>query len=301
MIESQAFEPDFLRRLDRLALGIKRARTRRIGERAVGRVQGTGLELENFRNYAEGDDLRFLDWSALARFDELLIRTYRANRQVEVTVLVDTSASMNAPRGDDKLGLALLLAAAIAYIAMGENDPVRLATFALRRGAMRLIRTPFYFRRESYPELRSVIAAVRGGGTTRLGAMIDQLMLERRPAGLALIISDFLTDEADYKAALDQLIGARYEVGILHVMGERELAGNYPDGLLRVRDAESGALREVAMTPETTARYRRRVEEFIERLREFCTRRGIIYVPAFGAANFERIITQEFPRLGLVD
>src|SRR5277367_554298 len=183
MIESHAFEPDFLRRLDRLALGIKRARTSRIGERTLGRVQGIGIELENFRNYSEGDDLRFLDWSALARLDELLIRTYRATRQVEVSVLVDASASMGAPREDDKLGFALLLAAALAYLAMGENDAVRLATFAISRGTMRLTRTAFYHRQESYPELRAIIAGVKSGGTTRLGAMVDQLLLERRPAG----------------------------------------------------------------------------------------------------------------------
>src|ERR1700688_5223281 len=104
MLEARAFEPDFLRRLDRLVLGVRRARTVRAGQRTIGRVQGLGIEPENFKEYSEGDDLRFLDWNAFARLDDLLIRTYRAEREIEVTILVDASASMGLPPEDDKLG-----------------------------------------------------------------------------------------------------------------------------------------------------------------------------------------------------
>ena len=69
----------------------------------MGRVQGAGIEPENFREYRAGDDLRFLDWNALARHDHLTVRTYRAERQVEMTVLIDASASMAHPAADDIL------------------------------------------------------------------------------------------------------------------------------------------------------------------------------------------------------
>ena len=69
MLEARAFEPEYLRKLDRLVLGIKRARTVRAGQRALGRVQGLGIEPENFKEYAPGDALRFLDWTAFARLD----------------------------------------------------------------------------------------------------------------------------------------------------------------------------------------------------------------------------------------
>src|SRR5690348_10759213 len=118
MLQARAFEPAFLERLDGLVLGTKRARTVRAGRRTIGRVQGAGIEPENFREYAEGDDLRFLDWNALARLDDLTIRTFRVERQVELTVLIDASASMSLPESDDKFGLAVLLGAALAYIAM---------------------------------------------------------------------------------------------------------------------------------------------------------------------------------------
>src|SRR6266481_8006424 len=122
MLEARAFDADFLRRLDRLILGVRRAPSVRTGQRTIGRIQGLGIEPENFREYAEGDDLRFLDWNAFARLDDLTIRTFRADRQLEITVLVDASASMGIPERDDKLGFALLLGSALAYVGMSEND-----------------------------------------------------------------------------------------------------------------------------------------------------------------------------------
>src|SRR6516225_950630 len=107
MLAERAFEPDFLAKLDRLIIGIRRAKTARHGQRTAGRIQGVGLEVENFRDYAEGDDFRFLDWNAAARLDELFVKMYRTEREVETTILVDASASMAAYAADDKLGLAL--------------------------------------------------------------------------------------------------------------------------------------------------------------------------------------------------
>ena len=98
MLEARAFEPGFLRRLDGLVLGVQRSRTVREGRRLLGRVQGLGIEPESFKEYTEGDDLRFLDWNAFARLDDLTIRTFRAEREIEVTILVDASASMGLPR-----------------------------------------------------------------------------------------------------------------------------------------------------------------------------------------------------------
>src|SRR5947207_11616465 len=129
MLATRAFDPDFLQKLDALVLGTRRARTVRAGRRTVGRILGSGIEPENFKEYTEGDDLRFLDWNAFARLDDLTIRTFRAEREIEVTILVDASASMGLPRDDDKLGFALGIAASLAYVAMASNDAVRLGAF----------------------------------------------------------------------------------------------------------------------------------------------------------------------------
>ena len=300
MLEARAFEPEFLRKLDRLVLGIKRARTVRAGQRTLGRVQGLGIEPENFRDYAEGDDLRFLDWNALARLDELTIRTYRAERQVEITMLVDVSASMAYPESDDKLGLALALASALAYVGMSDNDAVRLATFSMRRGAMRLETTPFRRRRETYLDFRPFVAGLKSGGETRLAAGVERLLHQRRPSGLVILISDFLVNQTEYEDALTRLVAARNEVKVVHVMGEMEASGEYPPGLYRVRDAETGETRETVLGPESAGKVRRRVEQIGARLREFCTSHGIVYTQAFGVRSLDTFMERELPALGVV-
>ena len=154
MLEQRAFEPEFLSKLDGLLLGVRRARQCVRAAVRSGRVQGGGIEPENFREYTAGDDLRYLDWNAFARLDDLTIRTFRADRQVEATVLVDASASMGVPARDDKLGLALLLGLGLAYVAMSENDPVRVVAIRGDRGGPRLIASRF-----STPAARSLITS----------------------------------------------------------------------------------------------------------------------------------------------
>jgi uncharacterized protein (DUF58 family) len=300
MLAARAFEPDFLGRLDGLALGTRRSRTVRSGRRNVGRVTGAGIEPENFREYTPGDDLRFLDWNTFARLDELNVRTFRAERQIEFSIIVDASGSMALPKRDDKLGLALLLGAALAYVAMGKNDAVRLVAFSGNRERHRVYSTPFYRRRESYGSLRPFVFGLKPGGDTSLGSAAAEFLLARRQPGVVILLSDFLVNTPDYQDALNQLLGARHEVKAVHVMGDQESTCSYPEGAYRVRDCETGEMREVTFGRVEAELCRRRVEEHAQRLSKFCSSRGIVYSRAFGASTLETIIAQEFPRLGVI-
>src|ERR1039458_675900 len=104
-----------------------------------------------------------------------------------------------------------------------------------------------------------------------LGAAVDQLLLQRRPAGTVVVISDFLVNESDVEDALKRLVAARHEVKVVHVMGEQESTASYPSGLVRVRDAETGEVRETVLGPTTAAAIRRKVEKIAARIREICT------------------------------
>src|SRR5262249_38841213 len=184
MLATRAFDPEFLQRLDALVLGAKRARTVRAGRRTVGRVLGSGIEAENFRDYSAGDDLRYLDWNTFARLDDLTIRTYRAERQLELTVIIDASASMGVPESDDKLGLAIVLGAALCYIGMGENDSVRVVAFSGGQRAPRLLATPFHERRESVFAFRPFLMELKCEGDTGLSAALAEFLRTHHHAGI---------------------------------------------------------------------------------------------------------------------
>jgi uncharacterized protein (DUF58 family) len=300
MLATRAFDPEFLERLNALVLGTKRARTVRAGRRTVGRVLGSGIEPENFRDYAAGDDLRYLDWNAFARLDDLTIRTYRAERQTELTIFIDASASMGVPEADDKLGLAIVLGAALCYVGMGENDSVRLVAFDGRGRAPRLQMTPLRQRRESFFALRPFVLGLKSGGDAALSAAVAQFLLTPHHAGIVILLSDFLVSPVDYEDALSRLVAARHEVKAVHVMGDRECVGAYPPGAYRVRDCETGEMREVTFGVQASEVCRRRLQQHAERLSSFCAGHGIVYSRAFGSSNLNAIISQEFPRLGVI-
>ena len=268
----------------------------------LGRVQGLGIEPESFKEYTEGDDLRFLDWNAFARLDDLTIRTFRAEREIEVTVLVDASASMGLPREDDKLGFALALAASLAYVAMASNDAVRIEAFGSAAGSRtpRLHTSALHRRRETYPAFRTFVSEVRPGGATQMSAAVERLLLERRPAGTVILISDFLVSASEYEQALRGLLRARHEVKVIHVLGDRESIGNYPPGHYRVRDSETGEMCEVTLGAAAAESCRRRAERLSYDLSAYCANHGIVYGRAFGASHFDDIVMREFPRLGVM-
>jgi uncharacterized protein (DUF58 family) len=297
---ARAFEPAFLQRLDNLVLGIKRARTVRMGRRALGRVQGSGIELENFRDYSEGDDLRFLDWNALARLDTLHTKSYRVERETEVSIMIDASASMGLPIKDDKFDLARVLSGALAYVALGENDPVRLVCFGGPHGQASYRSTEFRRRRESYSNFRPMLFEIKCAGPTELSSGVEQFLNQRRPPGVAIVVSDFLVPSTAYKAAFLHLLAAHYEVKAIQVLGGREASGSLGSGAYRLRDCETGEIRDVTLTPAVAEACRRRLAQLREELQQFCSGHGITYGAVIGADNLDDFLVRELPRLGLV-
>ena len=83
-------------------------------------------------------------------------------------------------------------------------------------------------------------------------------------------------------------------------MGEQESTAAYPSGLFRVRDAETGEVRETVLGPATVAALRAKVEKIAVRIREICKTHAITYAQAFGAGNLERFMERELPLLGIV-
>ncbi|NNC21098.1 DUF58 domain-containing protein, partial [Corallococcus exiguus] len=82
----------------RLAPGLSLALPRLPQRGRVGEVRatsaGSAMELHDFRAYQPGDDLRQLDWNAVARTGELVLRVRQDEVSPRVEVLLDGSRSM---------------------------------------------------------------------------------------------------------------------------------------------------------------------------------------------------------------
>ena len=95
--------------LDQLRIGLAARRPHHLAHQKAQRRLLAGSELGYCIGIA-GDDLRHLDWNAYGRLDELLIKTFRAEREAPMHIFIDASASMAVPADDGKFAFALGLA-----------------------------------------------------------------------------------------------------------------------------------------------------------------------------------------------
>ncbi|HEX7406924.1 MAG TPA: DUF58 domain-containing protein [Candidatus Binatia bacterium] len=292
--------PAFLRKLDRLHLTVRRSLSTRPGNTPMPRgAQGSGIELENYRAYGAGDDLRHLDWNAYGRLDQLLIKTFRAEREAPLHLFIDTSASMAFPTADDKFVFSLCLAASFAYVSLRRNDPVRIVGLS-EVWPQRHLGSPFFRHRDALLRLRDFLLQLRPYGKTALAAGIAAALRDHRSPGVAVVISDFLMEPEMYEAALQQLAARRFTVAALRVIGpgERDPSSLFRRG--RLTDAETGRQRFITLSQDNLIRYQQALAAHLERLQEFCNRCEIVYSTTDTDAGLEQILFRDLPALGLL-
>jgi len=109
------------------------ARLRELDGRSAVRTRGQGTEFDSLREYVVGDDPRSIDWRATARGGDVVVRTWRPERDRHVLLVLDTARTAaarvgDAPRLDAAMDAALLLAA----LATRAGDRVDLMAFDRR-------------------------------------------------------------------------------------------------------------------------------------------------------------------------
>ena len=106
------------------------ARLRQLDGAVALRARGQGTEFDSLRDYVAGDDVRAIDWRATARRQEVVVRTWRPERDRTLLLVLDTSRTSagrvgDVPRLDACLDAALLLTA----LASRAGDRVELLAF----------------------------------------------------------------------------------------------------------------------------------------------------------------------------
>ena len=297
--EDDLFDSRLFARLDRMRLRVSRAHGARSGETAVrGLTQESGIEVESFKSYAPGDDIRYVDWNAVARIDQLLTRRFVAEREVPVHVLVDASASMSFPARDRKFFGAVRLAASLGYIALNNNDPVRVAI--LRQDGADGAESPLLRHRGRFLRLKPMLSEATTGGRTVLREAVDRYLERHRERGIVFLISDFLVPQADYESALTRLQARKLEVEAIHVVGREERDVERLVGRLRLRDAETGAVREIALSATERKRYAAAFAERADALRAFCHRTGVGYALVDSGDTIEHNLTKVLALAGML-
>jgi uncharacterized protein (DUF58 family) len=287
-----------LARYDGLALHVRRGMGDRPGDRRFpGHRDPAGVEIEAYVPYTPGDDLRHLDWNAVGRLDALLIRRFTAERAVCVDLLLDASASMSVPSRDDKLGAARELATALAFVALGTNDAVRVSLLA---DDATTHTSPVHRHRASIARVAELLATTVTGGALSLGdALAAHARRHPRP-GAAIVVSDLMAEPTEIERGVQALRARRYDVTLLHVLGRSEIAPGRASGHAVLADVESGAQHPIRLTADAIARYQSALAEHLAALDALATRNDVRYARLVTDEGVDAFVTGALPRLGIL-
>jgi uncharacterized protein (DUF58 family) len=283
--------PELLRRLEQFQLlAQRRAKSSAKGERRS-KARGQSVEFADHRNYVPGDDFRYLDWNLFGRLDRLFLKLYEEERELPVTIFLDASESMTfgTPR---KFDFARQIAAAVGYVALCGFDRVSVRVFpdsneeAAIRGALRAVRG-----RKSSLQFFQNIGQLQARGQAALNESLRRGALTARQAGVAIVVSDFLDPEG-YEPGLTALIGRGFQVSAVQILSPEEVnPSTYGD--LRLVDSETGAIQEVTFGKFRLNSYRQTVQNYIQRLREYCQARGINFFTTTSDASLEKLLLKQ--------
>ncbi len=264
------FDGEFLRQLERLAILSRRAIAGQLqGERRSPK-RGQSVEFSDFRPYAIGDDFRRIDWNAYARLERFFIKLFVEEEDLNVHILIDTSASMDWGE-PNKLKYAIRAAAALGYIALAGLDRVTVTSL----GGESLYFPPHRGKAQAHV----LFTFLQGLEPTGSGAISKQMRTYRTKAaqpGPLLLISDLM--DPQWEDGLRSLASGRYEVSVLHILSPDEINPDFT-GDLKLLDTETQADVEITADFDLLARYRENLKDWQTELQNFCNARGMHYAP----------------------
>ncbi len=237
---------------------------------------GFSVEFAEHREYAPGDDLRYLDWKVFGRTDKYYLKQFEEETNLACYLLLDTSESMDyrseqAPMS--KLQYAQRAALALGYLVLRQQDSIGLVTFDEEiRSLIRPSSNPSHIK-----QLLHVLDKSVPRGQTSAGPIFHDLAERFKRRGIVVVLSDCFDDVATLMTGLKHFRHRRHEVILLHVLDPAEsefpfsqttrfqgLEG-WPDVVI-----EPGSLRNA---------YLDEFASFVYRLKKGCREHRIDYVP----------------------
>jgi uncharacterized protein (DUF58 family) len=285
-------DPKVMRQLEQLELVVRRLNAGRTKGEKRSKRRGTGTEFADYRDYAQGDDPRHIDWNVWGRLDRLFLRVFHEEEDLRLSIHVDTSRSMGYGR-PSKLLYAKRLAAALGYTALAAMDRVTLE--AGSAGAVERLR-PLRGKRQ-LRELVEFLNGLEATGGTDLHGGLKQMFMRNSAPGMKVVISDFL-DKRGYEPALKWLLRAEDKGVVLHVLAPEEVRPELV-GDLALEDCEDGELTEVSITAGLLRSYENGLKALVGGLKDYCRKRGLAYVFVPTSTPLERVVLSALRAAGV--
>jgi len=290
---TELLDPEFMARLDALdVISRKILRGKLQGERRSKR-RGQSVEFADHRPYVVGDDLRFVDWNVYGRLEQLFLKLFLEEQDLTVHIVADASASMGLGE-PSKERFIKKLGAALAYVSLVNNNRVTLSLFddGLRNQLANMRGRNFLHRMAEF------LLGTDCDGISDFESACRQLALGRIGTGVMIVLSDFFFKQG-YDTGLRRLIGREYDLYVIQVLSPQEVSPELT-GDLKLLDIEDADAAEITVSGALMKYYKRNLTAYCNELKDFCTRRGAVYVLANSADSVESLVLNYLRRIRLL-
>jgi len=286
-------DPKFMSRLDSLdVLSRKILQGKLQGERRSKR-RGQSVEFADHRPYVVGDDLRFVDWNIYGRLERLFLKLFLEEQDLTVHIVADGSASMSLGKPSKELFIKKL-AAALGYVSLVNNNRVTMSFFADGiKGQLANMRGRNYLH-----QMAEFLLTTESDGSSDFDSSARQLAAGRIGTGVMIVLSDFLFKQG-YDSGLRRLIGRQYDLYVIQTLSAQELSPDFA-GDLKLVDIEDADAAEITVSAALSKYYKRNLTAYCNELKDFCTRRGVVYVLANSADSVESLVLNYLRRIRLL-
>ncbi|MDA1162626.1 MAG: DUF58 domain-containing protein, partial [Planctomycetota bacterium] len=233
---------------------------------------GQSIEFVQHREYAQGDDVRHIDWKVWSKTDRYFIKQYEEETNLRTTLLVDLSESMQFGSGKiTKYEYGCTIAAALTYLLLRQQDAVGAVTFDddIRSLVQHLSKTT---------HLNAILAALDAQSPakkTDIFSILQRVAEQQSRRGLIVLISDLFVPREGLFKGLNLLRYRGHDVLLFHVLDDAELDFNYT-GSTRFEGLE--ATGELVCDPRSLREgYLEAMNRYLEELRRFCSRSSVDY------------------------
>ncbi len=270
-------DPKVLNRVARLDLRARLIVEGYLAGRHRSPYRGFSVEFAEHREYAPGDDPRYLDWKVFGKSDRLYVKQYEEETNLVATLCVDASASMRyaSPGGGmSKWDYAATIAATLAYLVVNQSDAAGLMIFD--DGVRDVL--PAGSQAAHFQRIVARLESASGAPRTDLAQTLGEVAEKVRRRGLIVVISDLLDDATRVLQGLRRLRGRRHDVLVFHVLDRDEVEFPF-DRMTRFEGMEDPAPSLLADPRSLRAAYLDAFERYRHDVRSGCLAERIDYVP----------------------
>lgn len=196
--------------------------------------KGKGMAFKEVREYAPGDDIRFIDWNVSARLGHPYSKIFEEERELTVLLLIDISRSSNfGTTYGRKRDVATEIAAVFAFSAVANNDKVGAIFFSNKVDSFI---PPKKGKQHALFIIRQMLSLEPSEGGTHLNSALHYFSNMIKRSSIVILLSDFL--DSGYEDAL-RVAAKKHDVIGIKIYDQMDM--QLPDaGLMLAKDAETG-------------------------------------------------------------